>query len=75
MDNKKRHPYGLRLWIRKRLPWFLIDLGVADKGEDCELVGAEHSWFNIDRNNSGCYYCKVEVEGQKWKKSKDNQDK
>src|SRR5215472_4629806 len=28
------HPYRYRVWIRVRLPWWLINLGVADKGQD-----------------------------------------
>lgn len=64
---KKRHPYAWRLKIRRHLPWFLINLGIADKGENCELVGAQHLWFNHDDMSSGCYYCKVIKEGQLWK--------
>jgi hypothetical protein len=65
--KKKNHPYSWRLKIRGRLPWFLINLGIADKGKNCEDVGAEHLWYNIDDKNPGCYYCKVEKEGQLWK--------
>lgn len=65
MDEK--HPYRFRLWWRKRLPWFFINLGVADKGEDCELAHAEHQWYNIDNKTSGCYYCKKNTQGKKWK--------
>mgnify|MGYP003637936016 FL=1 len=54
---KTRHPYYRRLWWRSKLPWFLIDLGVASKGKNCELVNAEHKWYNIDNTKSGCYYC------------------
>jgi hypothetical protein len=61
------HPYGIRLWWRSRLPWFLIDLGLADKGKNCELVNAEHLWYNNDGKTSGCYYCKAIGKGQKWK--------
>ena len=63
----KKHPYGNRLWWRKRLPWFLIDLGFANKGKDCESENAKHSWYRIDNNLSGCYYCNSIVKGQKWK--------
>ena len=62
-----KHPYELRLGIRKFLPWFLINLGVADKGNDCESVNAEHYWYNKGDNLSGCYYCKVIREGELWK--------
>jgi hypothetical protein len=50
------------------LPWFLIELGVAAKGKDCESVNACHVWFNLNDENSGCYYCKVVKPGQLWKK-------
>lgn len=63
----EKHPYRFRFWWRARLPWFLIDLGIASKGKDCELVNAEHSWYNIDNKTSGCYYCKKIAIGNKWK--------
>jgi len=62
-----KHPYRHRLWWRKRLPWLLINIGFANKGKDCKSVGAKHRWYKIDDNASGCYYCKVIEEGQKWK--------
>ena len=68
--EKKRHPYELRLLIREKLPWFLINLGIAGKGEDCEKVKAEHEWYNQGGNISACYYCKVEKEGSLWRKEK-----
>lgn len=64
MNNK--HPYERRLWWRIRLPWFLINIGIADKGKDCEEVNAQHKWYTIDNISSGCYYCKVIAKGQKW---------
>jgi len=33
------HPFRWRTWLRGRLPWPLINLGFAAKGEDCERVG------------------------------------
>jgi hypothetical protein len=66
MKYDKGHPYALRTYIRQFLPWFLIDLGIADKGEDCEKVGATHFWYNIDNENSGCYHCKVIKKGKLW---------
>jgi hypothetical protein len=66
--GNKRHPYELGLRIREFLPWFLIDIGVARKGKNCEKVGAEHVWYNQGDNLSGCYYCRVTKEGQLWKK-------
>ena len=48
------------------MPWFLIDLGVADKGQDCEAAGGWHEWYNLDGENSGCYHCKVVRPGRLW---------
>jgi hypothetical protein len=45
-----------------------INLGIASKAEDCELVGAEHHWFNIDHENRGSYHCDVGRAGRPWKK-------
>lgn len=56
---KNKHPYQNRKWWRERLPWFLIDLGIAQKGENCEIVNANHHWYNMNGKQSGCYYCKV----------------
>jgi hypothetical protein len=64
---EKGHPYAWRTRLRRRLPWFLIDLGVAQKGRDCESVGARHHWYNIDNEHSGCYHCEVIREGRWWK--------
>jgi len=62
----EQHPYRWRTWIRTRLPWFLIDLGLARKGHDCEAVGGWHHWYNIDDKSSGCYHCEVTRPGQLW---------
>lgn len=48
------------------LPWFLIDLGIARKGRDCEAVGGRHRWYNIDNKASGCYHCAIVRDGQLW---------
>jgi len=61
-------PYEWRKWLRSRLPWVLIDLGIADKGKDCEAVNAKHQWYNQDNESSHCYYCKKTAVGQLWKK-------
>ena len=61
------HPYRWRTWIRVRLPWFLIERGWADKGEDCEAAGGDHWWYNHDGETSGCMHCKVMRPGPWWK--------
>jgi|SRR6185369_14067314 hypothetical protein len=62
----QRHPFEWRTRLRRRLPWWLIALGVADKGDDCERVGAPHAWYNIDGHSSGCYHCTVVRAGRLW---------
>lgn len=64
--KSKRHPYELRLLLREKLPWFLIDIGIAAKGENCEKVAADHHWYNKGNGISACYYCKIEKEGKLW---------
>ncbi len=61
------HPYRRRTWIRRRLPWFLISLGVARKGRDCEAAGGWHRWYNHDGETSACYHCRVMAAGQLWR--------
>lgn len=63
------NPYAVRTWFRGHLPWWVIDLGFADKGEDCEKVGGEHHWYNHDGKSSHCYHCEVEREGRLWETS------
>ena len=60
------HPYRFRTWIRGYLPWWLINLGVANKREDCEKAGGEHWWYNQDNENSACYHCRVVRRGRLW---------
>jgi hypothetical protein len=69
--KNKKHPYEWRLLIRQKLSWFLIDLGFAAKGKNCEIVGANHDWYNKGNNFSACYYCKIEKEGELWKTDKE----
>ena len=64
----KKQPYRWRTRIRRYLPWFLIDIGFANKGQDCEKAGGVHKWYNIDGKNSGCYHCKIARKGQLWKR-------
>jgi hypothetical protein len=68
MPQYRGGPYRWRTWIRSHLPWVLIDLGIANKGRDCEAAGGEHEWYNLDGENSGCYHCKVTRSGQLWKR-------
>jgi hypothetical protein len=62
------HPYRWRTYLRGKLPWFLIDLGIAAKGRDCENVGAEHHWYNSDGESSACYHCEVVRLGRLWER-------
>ena len=42
--------------MRRRLPWFLVDRGIAGKGAgDC---GA-HEWYNHDGVVARCYHCEA----------------
>lgn len=66
-----RHPYRWRTWIRTKLPWFLVNLGVAAKGEDCARVGGQHWWYNRDNVTSRCYHCEILAAGQLWKDGAD----
>ena len=69
------HPYWKwRLRLRRHLPWFLLRLGLADKGKDCGDVGALHLWYNHDGENSGCYYCKVIRPGRLWNGASDGDE-
>ena len=63
-------PYRWRTWLRARLPWFLINLGCAGKGEDCEKAGGAHEWYNQDHENSACYHCKVVRPGRLWEEQR-----
>jgi hypothetical protein len=62
----KSSPYRRRTALRRHLHWFVIDLGVARKGQDCEAVGGVHSWYNLDDISSGCYHCKIVRQGRLW---------
>ena len=64
-----RHPYAWRTALRKRLPWFVIDLGIAAKGEDCEKAGATHHWYKQDDQYSACYHCTVTKPGRLWERT------
>jgi hypothetical protein len=61
------YPFRWRTRLRRHLPWFLIDLGLADKGDNCEAHGGVHEWYNPDDVVSACYHCRIERPGQLWK--------
>ncbi len=69
MSRTSRQPYRIRTWLRGYLPWVLIDLGFAAKGEDCEKAGGEHEWYNKDGKQSACYHCQIVRSGQLWKRA------
>ena len=56
--------YNWRTWARQHLPHPLSEW--VRKGQDCETIGGQHSWYNIDGQNSGCYHCRVQRPGQLW---------
>ena len=51
---------------------FLINMGIASKGRDCEAVGANHHWYNSDNVSSACYHCEVIRPGQLWRRPDSN---
>jgi hypothetical protein len=59
-------PYRFRSKVRRNLPWWLIDLGIASKGKDCEQAGGQHQWYNRDNVTSGCYHCVAVRPGRLW---------
>jgi hypothetical protein len=67
-------PFRWRTSVRRYLPWFLIDLGVAAKGTDCQASGGDHEWYNQDDSNSACYHCEVVRLGQLWEAAPDVRD-
>jgi hypothetical protein len=71
MKYDKGHPYAFRTWIRQYLPWFLINLGIANKKEDCTKIGGKHFWYCQDENTSACYHCEVVKPGKLWKDSEE----
>ena len=59
-------PFRIRTFLRSHLPWFVIDTGIVDKGDDCEKTGGEHEWYNKDNEHSACYHCDVIKQGKLW---------
>lgn len=58
--------YRWRAVVRRRLPWFLLNLGIAKKIPDCSTADGDHEWYNLDDARSGCYHCDVVRPGRLW---------
>ncbi|MCR9246463.1 MAG: hypothetical protein NXI31_15625 [bacterium] len=67
-DRDAGHPFRWRTWLRGRLPWLLINLGVAAKGRDCIAAGGWHRWYNHDDKSSHCYHCDVGRPERLWER-------
>jgi hypothetical protein len=61
-----REPYRRRTWLRQRLPFLAIDLGLAGKGADCEAAGGRHEWYNPDGQSAACYHCQATAKAKLW---------
>ncbi len=58
MTGTGRGRFRWRTKLRRNLPWFLVNCGVADKGTaDC----GDHEWYNADGVVERCYHCTVGV--------------
>ena len=54
MSGSGHGRFRWRTALRKRLPWFLINLGGAAKGKtDC----GDHEWYNAGHGVAHCYHC------------------
>ena len=47
------------------MPFWMIDLGIAAKGADCEAIGGRHEWYN-NGNGSACYHCRATIDTDVW---------
>ena len=47
---------------------FLRDHWDCSRVEDCEAFRIEHSWYNLDGENSACHNCEIVREGRFWEK-------
>lgn len=45
---------------------FLLTQFECSRIEDCESLGIEHSWHNLDGERSACYNCNVVRAGRLW---------
>lgn len=50
--------YRWRTRLRRRLPWALVELGLARKGRG---DGGAHEFYNCDGVVERCYHCEVGV--------------
>ncbi len=60
-----RRPYRWRTNLRALLPRPLC--WIVKKANNCEDMGADHDWYNVDNETSGCYHCREVRRGQLWK--------
>ena len=65
MPKYSKGPFRFRTWLRSRLPWFVINTGIVNKGVDCEQNGGFHEWYKEDETHSACYHCSIVVQGKK----------
>jgi len=65
-DQTRRQPFRWRTALRRHLPHWILNFGVAGKGRDCEAAGGAHEWYNRNESTSGCYHCRVVGEGKLW---------
>ncbi len=50
--------YRWRTRLRRRMPWFMLDLGIAKKGKgDC----LAHDWYKASEQEDRCYHCQVGI--------------
>jgi hypothetical protein len=53
-----RGRYRWRTRVRRHIPWFLLNRGVAKKGaSDC----GDHEWYKATDDEDHCYHCEVGV--------------
>lgn len=58
MRRTMRARYRWRTRVRRRLPGFLVDLGVAGKGRK---ACGDHDWYKATDDEDHCYHCKVGI--------------
>ena len=56
MEAAGRGRYRWRTRVRRRLPWMLVNRGVAAKGSgDC----GDHDWYKESDEVDRCYHCEI----------------